>query len=129
MSDKLVTIGAFEYVSDLQVLKARLEAEGIQVILKDENVLNTDPMISYAIGGVKLQVFNQDVAQAIEIYNEIRAYAIDSNGKLIKCMNCKAEKMELYYNEKGLFYKLFPFFEKRKYKCLNCSMITKPYIL
>ncbi|MFT5738411.1 MAG: hypothetical protein ACI9SG_002764, partial [Maribacter sp.] len=27
---------------------------------------------------------------------------------------------------KGIFYKLFPFFEKRKYKCLNCGIITKP---
>tara|TARA_R110000868_G_scaffold79232_10_gene225545 strand:- start:3564 stop:3944 length:381 start_codon:yes stop_codon:yes gene_type:complete len=126
MSNKLVTIGAFEYVSDLQVLKTKLEAEGIQVVLKDENILNSDPMISYAIGGVKLQVFNNDVDQALEIYNEIRAYAIDEYGNLMKCMNCKAEKMELYYNEKGLFYKLFPFFEKRKYKCLNCNMITKP---
>ncbi|WP_047417030.1 hypothetical protein [Cellulophaga sp. Hel_I_12] len=126
MSSKLVTIASFEYVSDLQVLKTKLEFEGIQVILKDHNVLNSDPMISYAIGGAKLQVFKEDEARALEIYDELRHYAIDDEGNLIQCPNCKAQKSESYYERKTIFHKLFPFFEKRKYKCLHCNMITKP---
>lgn len=126
MSSRLVTIASFEYVSDLQVLKTKLEFEGIQVILKDDHVLNSDPMISYAIGGAKVQVFKEDADRAIEIYNQIRSYAIDDQGNLVKCPNCKAQKSETYYARKTIFHKLFPFFEKRKYKCLNCNMITKP---
>ena len=126
MSSKLVTIAIFEYVSDLQVLKTKLESEGIQVVLKDENVLNSDPMISQAIGGAKLQVFKEDAEKAIEIYDAIRSYAIGNDGLPIICPNCGARKSESYYERKSIFYKLFPFFEKRKYKCLNCNMITKP---
>ena len=120
------TLATFEYVADVQILKGRLESDGIPVFLRDENTLNSDPMISNAIGGVKLQVYYSDRGRATDIYNEVRAYAVDDQGNLRVCPNCKARRMEIYYNRKGLFYKLFPFFEKRKYKCLNCEFITEP---
>lgn len=120
------TLATFEYVADVQILKGRLESDGIPVFLRDENTLNSDPMISNAIGGVKLQVYYSDRKRATDIYNEVRAYAVDDKGNLRICPNCKAKRMEIYYNRKGLFYKLFPFFEKRKYKCLNCEFITEP---
>ncbi|MDX1364997.1 putative signal transducing protein [Arenibacter latericius] len=120
------TLATFEYVADVQILKGRLESDGIPVFLRDEYTLNSDPMISNAIGGVKLQVYYSDKEKATEIYNDIRAYAIDDEGNLRRCPNCKAQRMEAYYSRKGLFYKLFPFFEIRKFKCLNCEFITKP---
>ena len=125
MDGKFYQLASFEYVADVQILKGKLESEGIPVFLRDENTLNSDPLISNAIGGVKLQVYSKDKERALEIYNEVRAYALDENDNPITCPNCKASKSEVYYNRKGVFYKLFPFFEKRKYKCLNCGMITK----
>lgn len=126
MEEKFYTLASFEYVADVQIVKGKLESEGIAVFLRDENTLNSDPLISNAIGGVKLQVYTKDVERAKEIYNQIRAYALDDFGQPIVCPNCKAQKSEAYYERKGIFYKLFPFFEKRKYKCLNCEIITKP---
>ncbi|MEP3372312.1 MAG: DUF2007 domain-containing protein [Maribacter dokdonensis] len=124
MENKFYQLASFEYVADVQIVKGKLESEGIPVFLRDENTLNSDPLISNAIGGVKLQVYSKDKERAIAIYNSIRTYALDNNGKPIVCPNCKAQMSEPYYNSKGIFYKLFPFFEKRKYKCLNCNMIT-----
>lgn len=126
MEEKFYIIGSFEFVADVQIIKGKLESEGIPVFLRDENTLNSDPIISNAIGGVKLQVYTKDKERAIKIYNEIRAYAIDNKGEPVQCPNCKAEKSEVYYSRKGVFYNLFPFFEKRKYKCLQCGIITKP---
>ena len=120
------TLGAFEYAADVQVIKAKLESEGIPVFLRDENTLNTDPLISSAIGGVKIQVYTVDKDKAIDIYDSIRAYAADLDGNPIVCPNCKAAKSEVYYSRKGLLFKLFPFLEPKKYRCLNCQMITKP---
>lgn len=128
MENEFYTIGAFEYVADVQVIKGKLESEGIPVFLRDENTLNTDPLISSAIGGVKLQVHRRDKERALEIYNEIRSYALDTNGNPVVCPNCKSQKSEVYYSRRGLLNKLFPFFEKRKYKCTNCNMITKAAI-
>ncbi|VXB36003.1 DUF2007 domain-containing protein [Maribacter litoralis] len=124
MESKFYQLASFEYVADVQIVKGKLESEGIPVFLRDENTLNSDPLISNAIGGVKLQVYSKDKDRAIAIYDNIRTYALGNDGKPIVCPNCKAQRSEPYYNRKGIFYKLFPFFEKRKYKCLNCNMIT-----
>lgn len=126
MEDKFHILGSFEFAADVQIIKGKLESEGIPVFLRDENTLNSDPIISNAIGGVKLQVYTKDKDRALKIYNEIRAYAIDDNGAPVKCPNCKAEKSEVYYKRDSLLHKLFPFFEKKKYQCLQCGMITKP---
>ena len=126
MNEKFFTLAAFDYPADVQILKGKLESEGIPGFLRDENTLNSDPLITNAIGGVKVQVYTQDRERALEIYDEVRAYAVDDFGHPIKCPNCKALKSEAYYERKGLLNKLFPFFEKRKYKCLNCGMITNP---
>ena len=126
MNRKFYTLAAFDYPADVQILKGKLESEGIPVFLRDENTLNSDPLISNAIGGVKVEVYTRDKDRAIEIYDEIRVYAVDDEGHPIVCPNCRAMKSEVYYERKSLLHKLFPFFEKRKYKCLNCGMITKP---
>ncbi|QLG45598.1 putative signal transducing protein [Costertonia aggregata] len=126
MKQKFYTLASFEYVADVQIVKGKLESEGISVFLRDENTLNSDPLISNAIGGVKLQVYIEDKEKAVAVYDEIRAYAQDENGNPVVCPNCKSQKSEAYYVRKGIFYKLFPFFEPRKYKCLNCGIITKP---
>ncbi len=125
METTFYTLGSFEFPADVQIIKGKLESEGIPVFLRDENTLNSDPLISSAIGGVKLQVYSNDKDRAVEIYNEIRAYALDDDGNPIVCPNCKAKKSEPYYERKGIFYKLFPFFESRKYRCLQCGIITK----
>lgn len=121
---KFYLLASFEFPADAQVIKGKLESEGIPVFLRDENTLYSDPLISSAIGGIKLQVYSEDKERAMAIYNEVRAYAVDEKGNPVTCPNCKAQKSESYYNGKGIFYKLFPFFEKRKYKCLNCGIIT-----
>ena len=129
MAQKFFTVASFEFPADVQILKSKLESEGIPVFLRDENTLNSDPIISNAIGGVKLQVYSEDKEWALEIYNQIRAFAIDDLGNPRTCPNCKAQKSEVYYDRKGVLIKLFPFFEKRKYKCLNCGMITNPRVV
>ncbi|WP_396591424.1 DUF2007 domain-containing protein [Allomuricauda sp. R78024] len=126
MVQEFHTLGSFEFPADVQIIKGRLEAEGIPVFLKDENTINSDPLISGAIGGVKLQVYSTDKERAKAIYDAIRNYATDNEGNPVVCPNCKATKSETYYSRNSIFYKLFPFFEPKKYKCAQCNFITKP---
>lgn len=126
MAQEFHTLGSFEFPADVQIIKGKLESEGIAVFLRDENTINSDPLISAAIGGVKLQVYTTDKERAKEIYDEVRNYATDNSGNLIVCPNCSAEKSETYYARNSIFYKLFPFFEPKKYKCTQCNFITKP---
>ena len=126
MSKDLVTLGSFEFLADVQIIKGRLEAEGIDVVLKDENTVGVEPFASNALGGIKLQVYKSDEERAQVIFNELRNYAVDENGVLVKCPNCGQSKSEIYYLRSSLFYKLFPFFESKKYRCTNCNFITRP---
>ncbi len=122
MEEKFYVIGSFEFAAYVQILRGKLESEGIPVFIRNENTLNAEN----PRGGVKLMVYSKDKNSAIDIYNEIRAYAVDDQGNPVVCPNCKATKSETYYERKSIFHKLFPFFERRKYKCLNCGIITKP---
>ncbi|AEM70112.1 hypothetical protein Murru_1068 [Allomuricauda ruestringensis DSM 13258] len=126
MKNEFYTLGSFEFPADAVVIKGKLEAEGIAVFLKDENTINSDPLISAALGGVKLQVYSSDKERAKEIFDEVRNYATDEFGNPVVCPNCKATKSEIYYSRSTVFYKLFPFFEPRKYQCMKCNFITRP---
>ena len=68
--DNFVTIKTFTYPIDLAVIRGRLEAEGIDCFAKDELVAQANPFLSNAIGGIKLQVRQRDLARAIEILEE-----------------------------------------------------------
>lgn len=125
MNNEWITLGSYEFVSDVQIIKGKLESEGIEVQLKDENTVGVEPFASNAIGGIKLQVLKQDEEAARVIYDELRVYAVDQLGELVTCPNCKKQKSEVYYARNTLLYKLFPFFESKKYRCLNCQFIRR----
>ena len=110
MGKDLITLGSFEFLADVQIIKGKLESEGIEVILKDANIVGVEPFASNAIGGIKLQVHKTDEERAKQIFDEVRNYAVDEYGELMTCPNCKAKKLEVLYLRNTLLYKLFPFF-------------------
>ena len=65
MSDRLVTIAVHNY-SRAQVLKSRLNAEGIDCYLKNVNLVH-----SAVPGGVKLRVHEQDMERALRIVEKV----------------------------------------------------------
>jgi hypothetical protein len=64
---ELVTIISFTFPSELAVIKARLESEGIRCYTKDEFTVQVHNFYSNAIGGIKLQVHESDEKRAVEI--------------------------------------------------------------
>jgi len=65
--NKLVTLTKFEFPQESYIIKSKLESEGIYVYLKDELTIQADNFVSNAIGGVKLQVYENDAEKAVEI--------------------------------------------------------------
>lgn len=131
MSDTFKTIARFQYSSEAQIIKGRLEADGIQVFLSDNLTIDTDPLVSNAIGGVKLKVLSKDALKAQQILDSINKYSIDDEGNTISCPSCKSEKVALFSTIKDiksfiaftigfLFYTL-PFHTRHKYKCYDCK--------
>lgn len=131
MSDTFKTIARFQYSSEAQIIKGRLEADGIKVFLSDNFTIDTDPLVSNAIGGVKLKVLSEDAMQAQHILESIHKYSVDDEGNTINCPNCDGEKIELFSTIKdfksffgfifGFLFGTLPISAKHKYKCETCN--------
>ena len=131
MSDTFKTIAKFQYSSEAQILKGRLESEGIDVFLSDNFTIDTDPLISNAIGGVKLKVLTKDVLKAQDILDSISKYSLNDEGSAIHCPNCNSSKIQLFstiINFKsfvafiiGFLSGTLPFYAKDKYRCEVCN--------
>lgn len=131
MSDTFKTIARFQYSTEAQIIKGRLEADGIQVFLSDHLTIDTDPLVSNAIGGVKLKVRSQDALKAQHILESIKKYSVDDDGNTINCPNCGSINIQLFStikDVKSLFWFIFgvlfsslPFYTKHKYRCEACK--------
>ena len=124
MNDNYKIIATFEYSTEAQLIKSKLEAEHIKTMLMDEKTIDSDPLISQAIGGVKLLVHNADFDRAIPIYNQIRVYQKKSTGEDIHCPSCNSVQILVApLQRKNIFYMLFPFFEKKQLICNQCKTV------
>jgi predicted RNA-binding Zn-ribbon protein involved in translation (DUF1610 family) len=128
---KFCIIANYQYTSEAYLFKGKLESEGVEVFLQNENTINTDPLLSNALGGVKLFVKSEDVMKAKQILDAIPEYSLDDAGELLSCPNCGAHKIEMFTTIKDLksFFALIyglltlsmPLFSKQKYKCESCN--------
>jgi len=76
---------------DAHLLMSRLESEGIECWLQDENTVTVIPIWTNAVGGIKLMVKKEDAVLARQIFWEI-----ETNRKQeIECPNCKGHNIEL----------------------------------
>lgn len=66
----LVTVYSFSYPTEMSIVKAKLEAEGISCWVKDEMTVQVHNFYSNAIGGIKLMVRAKDAETAREILTE-----------------------------------------------------------
>lgn len=124
MNDNYTILDVFEYSAEANVIKMKLDSEGIQTMLMDEKTIDTDPLVSQAIGGVKLLVLNKDLDRAVEIYAEIRTYAKDAQGNAMECPNCGSQRILVApLRRRNLFFMLFPFFERKRHICNDCKTI------
>jgi len=124
-------VGNFQYSSEAYIVKGKLESSGVEVFMKDNFTIDTDPIISNAIGGVKLFVRSEDYEQALLSLSEISKHAVDDSGKLLVCPNCGGHKIDLLStikDLKSLFSFIFslllfvlPFYTKYQYKCEDCN--------
>jgi hypothetical protein len=70
--DKFVTLRTYMYPIEAAIFRCKLEAAGIECFLKNELTVQVNPLYSNAIGGVELQVNEEDVETAEEILREDR---------------------------------------------------------
>lgn len=118
MQDSLVTVTVFQYSSEALIIKGKLESENIRVFLADEYTVDTDPLVSNAIGGVKLQVDFEHVERAKSIIKMIDASLLKEE---IRCVNCHSVNFNLRITFRNIVLKLIPINGQFSYKCSDCN--------
>ena len=140
MNDGFVTIASYPEPLEANLIRSKLLSEEIECILLDENTISVQPFYSNALGGIKLQVHEDDAVRAKQILEEFKRPTMhvvhhkkDSNtnktipsNKFI-CPNCNSTDVYFEWLNNGeLFLSIillgFPLlFFKGKYHCYNCG--------
>ena len=86
-----VILQSFNNYLDAHLLMAKLESEDIQCWLQDENTVTLYPILTNAVGGIKLFVNKNDLSRARQIFWEVE----NNRKKTIRCPKCKGHNIEL----------------------------------
>src|SRR5215467_10099536 len=76
---------------DANIIMGRLEEEGINCWLKDENTVTIDPILTNAVGGIKLMVPESQAERAFQLLKEFR----EGQKSIVKCTRCGSSNVEL----------------------------------
>jgi len=70
MPTELITLQQFRDIPEALLAKGKLESAGIPCVLADGNLVRMDWLLSNAIGGIRLQVYEQDATSARALLDE-----------------------------------------------------------
>lgn len=127
--EKFTLVRRFQYSSEAVIYQGKLESQGVEVFLRDLNTIDSNPLYSNAVGGIKLFVKTEDISKANEILNDVSLYSVDDDNQPLKCPNCGAEQVAMETSIDGIksFFRVIflgafaLLFSKYKYKCQNCN--------
>ncbi|MGB0869623.1 MAG: putative signal transducing protein [Flavobacteriales bacterium] len=129
----LITIKTFDNSIDAHLTKIKLESEGIECFLFDENIMDINPLYNLTVGGVKLKVRDVHVDKAIEMIRLTEQIPLtDEEGEIIICPKCQSSDIDHGFKSmsslEGVFFGLlafllmiFPLFYKTIKKCRSCD--------
>lgn len=133
MSQDLVTIASYDNSIQAHILKAHLEAHDLACFIFDGHMIDLNPLLNNAIGGVKVKVRGEDVEIATEIIQELaeKPYT-DENDKDIVCPNCGSSKYYTHFHSMrdaksilayivSLVTLVFPIYRKQVLRCKECA--------
>lgn len=126
---EMIVIRSFDNYFSANIVLARLQDEGINCDLRDEYTVTIDPLLSNAIGGIKLAVHASQIERAEEL---LRKYHAESVKNAI-CPECKMAAIDEEIRPvtsilARLFNKIFPKYEmplETVFFCKNCNWESK----
>jgi ribosomal protein S27AE len=87
----MITLRSFDNYFLANITLTKLQDAGIECYLKDENTVTIDPILSNAIGGIKLVVKEADAADAKQLLQQFDEEYLKS----VKCPKCSATEITL----------------------------------
>jgi DNA-directed RNA polymerase subunit RPC12/RpoP len=130
---EIVTLKVFDNAIDAHLLKTRLESEGINCYLLDENMVTLNPLYNISVGGIKLRIHKDDLEDAAAIVREIEdSPNKDESENPVHCPNCNSTNLYTGFKSvkgtKGFLsaivsflFMVLPLYYKTVYRCKECE--------
>jgi len=134
--DKIVTFQAYYDPMLAHIIRTRLEANGIQCFIADENTIGANPLYYQAVGGEKLKVFERDLEKCHEILatggdlHEQDHFEIDNeNNTYVVCPFCGSNNVTGVAQDAEKDWPILnsisnlvnPFHTQKNWHCNNCQ--------
>lgn len=126
----MITLRSFDNYFYANITLTKLEDAGIECWLKDENTVTIDPLLSNAIGGIKLVVKESDAPEAIRLLQQFDEEYMSA----VKCPKCGETAITLI-NKPGVtnfltaiftwFISSYAVATEQVYKCGKCGYESK----
>ncbi|HEV2964458.1 MAG TPA: hypothetical protein VG649_21705 [Candidatus Angelobacter sp.] len=129
-SREVVTLRKFRDMHQALLAKGSLDSAGIECWLADDNMVRLDWFISNLLGGVKLQVKQEDAEVANEVLNQPIPENFDAEGtgdyQQPRCPNCQSldvtfEALNQPVAYVSAYFSLPLPLHHRAWKCLSCK--------
>ena len=130
---KLITLRTFSSDISAHLLKTRLESEGVDCFILDENIVRLNSFYDLAVGGIRLQVREEDFQRAKELIEEWEARPyLDEEDHALKCPSCQSTAVYAGFKSFktaagwltlaiSLLLVVYPFFTKTVFRCKECG--------
>lgn len=86
-----VVLNTYTNYVDAHIARGVLEEEGINCWLKDENTVTIDPILTNAVGGIKLMVVRSQAERAAALLEQLRK----ESKATLSCPQCGSHNIEL----------------------------------
>jgi predicted RNA-binding Zn-ribbon protein involved in translation (DUF1610 family) len=123
---ELVTVRTFSNSFSANLLLSKLRNGGIECYLKDEYTVTMDPLLTNAVGGIKLVVKKEDAAEVFEL---LMQFDKDFQSKAV-CPKCGSHNIELVPKRNAAnmitailswIFSAYAVSAENVYKCSNCG--------
>ena len=86
-----VQVGQYCWESHALEAKLALESQGIEVIIENRGIIDANPLLANATGGIKIKVRKEDEEKAREILKKAFKENMEERGK--RCPKCGSENI------------------------------------
>jgi hypothetical protein len=128
---ELVTLNTFTSIFEANMFRSKLESEGIECFIDDENIGSMNFLYGSAVGGVKLKVRKSDYDKARKVLEEsgqtiveVEEEQNDDNPACPSCgsRNTEYAQVQRKFNVLSILLLGFPIlFPGHGYKCNDCN--------
>lgn len=122
-----ITVRSFDNYIDANIMLGKLQNEGITCFLRDEYTVTIDPILTNAVGGIKLTVPEADVPRAVHLLEMFDK----EKRKQLECPQCHSHDVEYISNPQrsgnwlsaviGFLFGNYAVSIKKVYHCFACG--------